>query len=87
MRWTGGVPEALHRGTMIIHVSDPNALPDLLESLARHPDVIAQRAGATEIAVSLLGSRRAHWNKVELTLRLRAWQASHADVALEIRQS
>jgi hypothetical protein len=72
---------------MIIRVSDPNALPDLLESLARHPDVIAERAGATEIAVSLLGSRRAPWDKLELTLRLRAWQAGHENVAFEIRPS
>jgi hypothetical protein len=72
---------------MIIHVSDPNAVPDLLESLTRRPDVIAERVGENEIAVSLLGSRRAEWNKLELTLRIRAWQAGRESVAVEIRAS
>lgn len=70
---------------MIVHVSNPRSIPDLLASLASHPDVIAERTGKREIAVSLLGSRRAPWNREELTLRLRAWQATHGDVAVEIR--
>ncbi len=70
---------------MIVHLSNPDAVPDLLEWLAQHPDVIAERAGATEVAVSLLGSRRAPWNELELTLRVRAWQAGRANVAFEIR--
>lgn len=72
---------------VIIHVSDPHAIPDLLESLTQRPDVIAERAGEHEIAVSLLGSRRAPWNRMELELRLRAWQAGRANVAVEIRES
>ncbi len=72
---------------MIIHLSDPRLVPDLLESLARYPDVIAERVGEDEILVSLLGSQRAPWNRMELTLRLRAWQAAHENVAVEIRAS
>ncbi len=72
---------------MIIHVSDPDVVPDLLESLTRYPDVIAERVGDREILVSLLGSQRAPWARMELTLRLRAWQAAHEDVAVEIRAS
>jgi hypothetical protein len=49
--------------------------------------VIAERAGDHEIAVSLLGSRRAPWNEMELTLRIRAWQAGRAGVAVEIQGS
>lgn len=70
---------------MIVHVSNPHSVPDLLASLARQPDVIAERTGDHEIAVSLLGSRRAPWNKMELALRLRVWQAAYGDVAVEIR--
>ena len=72
---------------VIIHVSDPHFVPDLLESLTQRPDVIAERVGEHEISVSLLGSRRAPWNTMELALRLRAWQAGRADVAVEIRTS
>jgi hypothetical protein len=72
---------------VIIYVSDPLAVPDLLESLTQRPDVIAERVGEHEIAVSLLGSRRAPWNRMELTLRLRTWQAAHENVAVEIRAS
>ena len=70
---------------MIIHVSNPSLVPDLLEFLTRNPDVIAARVADDEIAVSLLGSRRQPWNKMELTLRVRAWQAARENVAVEIR--
>jgi hypothetical protein len=69
---------------MIIHVSDQSLVPDLLEYLTRNPDVIAARVGDAEIEVSLLGSRRQPWNKMELTLRVRAWQAARENVAVEI---
>lgn len=72
---------------LIVHVSDPSTVPDLLGWLARQPDVIAGRVSDFEIEVSLLGSRRAPWNEMELALRLRAWQAAHADVTFEIRTS
>lgn len=70
---------------MIIHVSDQSLVPDLLEFLTRDRDVIAARVGDDEIEVSLLGSRRQPWNKMELTLRVRAWQAARENVAVEIR--
>ena len=70
---------------MIIHVSDQSLVPDLLEFLSRQPDVIAERVGDDEIQVSLLGSRRQPWNRMELTLRVRAWQAGREHVAVEIR--
>jgi hypothetical protein len=70
---------------MIIHVSDQSLVPDLLEFLERQPDVIAARAGDDEIHVSLLGSRRQPWNRMELALRVRAWQAGRENVAVEIR--
>lgn len=70
---------------VIIHVSDPSLVPDLLEYLTREPDVIAARVGEDEIEVSLLGSRRQPWNRMELTLRVRAWQAARENVAVEIR--
>jgi hypothetical protein len=69
---------------MIIHVSDPSLVPELLEYLTRNPDVIAARAGDGEIEVSLLGSRRQPWNRMELTLRVRAWQAARENVVVEI---
>jgi hypothetical protein len=70
---------------MIIHVSDPSLVPDLLEFLTREPDVIAARVSDAEVEVSLLGSRRQPWNRMELALRVRAWQATRENVAVEIR--
>jgi len=70
---------------VLVYVNDPSTIPDLVEWLTRRPDVIAARVGEHEIEVSLLGSRQAPWNQMELELRLRAWQAGRAGVKAEIR--
>ena len=69
---------------MNVYISDPSAIPDLLEYLGTRPDVIAERVGEHEIEVSLLGSRQAPWNAMELELRLRAWEAGRG-TTFEIR--
>jgi hypothetical protein len=70
---------------VLVYVSDPSRIPALLEWLAQRPDIIADRVGEHGVELSLLGSRQAPWNQMELELRLRAWQAGHAGVDVEIR--
>jgi hypothetical protein len=67
-----------------VYISDPSTIPDLLDWLAQRPDVIAERVSEHEVEVSLLGSRQAPWNAMELELRLRAWEAARG-ASFEIR--
>jgi hypothetical protein len=67
-----------------VYISDPSTIPDLLDWLSQRPDVIAERVGKHEVEVSLLGSRQAPWNAMELELRLRAWEAARG-TSFEIR--
>jgi hypothetical protein len=69
---------------MRISIGDPAHLPDLLSFLLERPDCIAVRAGAHQIAVSLLGSRRIEESAVELEERLAPWRLRNAGVLVEL---
>ena len=69
---------------MRISISDPDRLSDLLSFLRERPDVVAELAGGTQIAVSLLGSRAADASTDELEQRLQPWRAANAGVHVEL---
>ena len=60
---------------MRIRVTDPALLPDLLEFLRSRIDAVATPVADDEIEVSLLGSFNRDAMRMELYLRVRAWEA------------
>lgn len=72
---------------MRIRVSDPEHVPALLAFLRERPDCIVQRAGKSQIDVSLLGSRDVEQNVVELEERLRPWLAAFGGVRVELLET
>jgi hypothetical protein len=72
---------------MRISVSDPDRIPELLSFLRERPDVVAELAEGTQIAVSLLGSRALDENVNELEQRLQPWRAANSAVQVELLES
>jgi hypothetical protein len=60
---------------MRLRLSDPSLLPDLLEFLRSRPDVIVDVVD-DEVEVSLVGSYALDAMRMELYLRIRAWEAA-----------
>lgn len=69
---------------MRIRVSDPQHVPALLAFLRQRPDCVAERAGHSHIAVSLLGSRDVEENVTELEERLEPWRAENGGIRIEL---
>jgi hypothetical protein len=71
---------------MRIRVSDPALLPELVEFLERreYMAAITRQVGDDELIVSLLGSYSADAMQMQLTLIIRAWEASRSGRAVEI---
>jgi len=69
---------------MRVRVSDPTLVPELLDYLRWRDDVVAQRVGSDEIEASLVGSYGAEGHRLELDLRLRAWQKAHPGVEIDL---
>jgi hypothetical protein len=63
---------------MRVRVSDPALVPELLEFLQSSGDVVARRLGDDEVEVSLLGSYGLDAMRMELYLRIRAWEAARS---------
>ncbi|TMD63398.1 MAG: hypothetical protein E6I84_15765 [Chloroflexi bacterium] len=61
---------------MRLRLSDPSLVPDLLEYLESVPDVVADVVSDNEVEVSLMGSYALDAMRMELALRIRAWQAA-----------
>jgi hypothetical protein len=72
---------------MRIRVSDPEHVPALLAYLQERPDCIVERAGRSQIDVSLLGSRDVEQNVVELEERLQPWLAAAGGVQVELLET
>jgi hypothetical protein len=66
-----------------IELSDPDLVADLLGVLSTRPDCIATQRNRHAIDVSLVGSF-ADGGALELTLMVRAWQAAHPGVEIEL---
>ena len=71
---------------MRIRIDDPRLLPDLLEALSARVDAVVAQTGENELDVSLLGSRRDPFQRVELESRLRQWRLRHPRARVEIQE-
>jgi hypothetical protein len=60
---------------MRLRVTDPALVPELVEFLQARLDVVAAQVGDDEVEVSLLGSYSNDAMRMELYLRVRAWEA------------
>jgi len=71
---------------MRLRLSDPSLIPELLDFLQSTPDVVVDVVGEGEVEVSLLGSYALDAMRMELYLRVRAWEAARASrgVAVEL---
>jgi hypothetical protein len=61
---------------MRLRLNDPSLVSDLLEFLRSRPDVIADVVDDDEVEVSLVGSYALDAMRMELYLRIRAWEAA-----------
>ena len=61
---------------MRLRLSDPSLISDLLEFLRSRPDVIVDVVDDDEVEVSLVGSYALDAMRMELYLRIRAWEAA-----------
>jgi len=61
---------------MRVRVNDPALLPDLLEYLGSSPDIFADAVSEDEVEISLLGSFALEAMRMEIYLRIRAWEAA-----------
>jgi hypothetical protein len=67
---------------MRIRVTDPALLSDLVEFLRSRVDARAEQVSEDEVEVSLLGSWNSDAMRMELYLRVRAWEAGGRAAAL-----
>jgi hypothetical protein len=61
---------------MRLRLSDPSLIPDLLDFLQSSPDVVLDIVSDDEVEVSLVGSYKLDAMRMELFLRIRAWEAA-----------
>ena len=71
---------------MRLRLSDPSLIPELLDFLQSTPDAVVDVVAEDEVEVSLLGSYALDAMRMELYLRVRAWEAARAarGVAVEL---
>jgi hypothetical protein len=80
LRWCWRPLTALMR----LRVSNPALLTDLLEFLRSRVDVVAEEVSDDEVDVSLVGSYDSDAMRMELELRVRAWQAGRRSAGVEV---
>ena len=68
---------------MRIRISDPELRDELVSYLAQS-DAILQEVGDDEVEVSIVGSYNSEAMRIELYLRLRAWEASRRARGAEV---
>jgi len=69
---------------MRIRLNDASLLPDLVEFLQTRTDAVVTEVGADEVEVTLLGSYALDAMRMELYLRVRAWEAARGGTVAEI---
>jgi hypothetical protein len=69
---------------MRLRVSDPALVPELLEFLQSRLDVVAHQVTDNEVEISLLGSYAEDPLRMELYLRVRAWEAGQRARGVEV---
>lgn len=63
--------------SMRIVISSADLLDELLEFLRAEPSAVVEQVSESEVEVSLLGSYQEEALRMELYLRLRAWEVAH----------
>jgi hypothetical protein len=61
---------------MRLRLNDPALVPELVDYLESTPDVVIDVVGDDEVEVSLMGSYALDAMRMELYLRIRAWEAA-----------
>jgi len=69
---------------MRLRVSDPELVPELLEFLKLRVDIVANQITENEVDLSLLGSYSEDAMRMELYLRVRAWEAGQRAKGVEV---
>jgi hypothetical protein len=69
---------------MRIRLNDASLLPDLVEFLQTRTDAVVTEVGADEVEVTLLGSYALDAMRMELYLRVRAWETARGGVVAEL---
>jgi hypothetical protein len=62
---------------MRLRLSSADLLDELMEFLRAEPSAVVEQVSEDELEVTLLGSYRQDALRMELFLRLRAWEAAH----------
>jgi hypothetical protein len=65
------------RRAMRIRLSSADMLDELLKFLRAEPSAVVEPVSDDEVEVSLLGSYQQDALRMEVYLRLRAWEAAH----------
>jgi hypothetical protein len=77
-------------GMPVFRVSDAALLPVLLEDLRKQNDCLAEAVGQNRLSVSVLGSFHSDAMRMEVELRIQAWQAAQrsrgVDVSVDLDQ-
>jgi hypothetical protein len=68
---------------MRLRVSDPTLIPDLVEFLDANEDVVVDVEG-DQLELSLIGSFALDAMRMELMLRIRAWEAARRARGAEV---
>ena len=69
---------------MRIRLNDPTLLPELVEFLETRTDAVVTEVADDAVEVTLLGSYAPDAMRMELYLRIRAWEAARGGVVAEI---
>lgn len=69
---------------MRLRLSSADLLGELMEFLRAEPSAVVEQVSADEIEVTLLGSYRQDALRMELFLRLRAWEAAHSTSGVRV---
>jgi hypothetical protein len=67
-----------------IEISDPRLLPDLYATLIERVDVVVSEIDARHLEVSLLGSRRQPFQRMEIEQRLAEWRRRHPHIEVTL---
>ena len=69
---------------MRIRISEPELLAELVDFLRGRIDIVVEELGEDEVDTWVLGSYGLEAHELAMELHLRAWQATHPGVEVEI---
>lgn len=74
---TWQLPRPTLRLVVRIRLSSPDLLDELLAFLRAEPNAVVEQLSDDEVEVTLLGSYHEDALRMQLDLRLRAWESAH----------